>query len=479
MILNLEDNNYDDYQKVSDVYETYANFKELKYDNTFRHSLLISKGYLDKKFDLESSLMSLSLDNPNSFLLLPVIGRGHLWSTLIRRTPEGFSALLINKGSSYFHDSIEEFVFKEKNISSLIRTMQYVSPSKEHDIEDVYKNFRKNSDVAFNLKIHCGFQKVGNCFTKNIQAGIKIAQGMRKMPFKEFKKLRMESYTPYGTSPYGKKVFKWEGLSTQEMQKKFAEQIALKNPHIRSSIRKSYEIYASNKKFRQYLKENSPPLKSFYLAFDPSNSNNHLDQSQRISILLKNLTLFNFESYHKEIETIVRSVNDKNLNDSFIMTKKLLTISQYFSNNSNFIRYVNANHDPYKSLLTIFYDDVFNNSKSKTKIKRLLNRLSPDAITSCKSGILEMIKQTFPALNPLTEYRNLLKNAKKRNETILHQLRNLEYSLHIPRKIFPNIVDKLQESLSEMPMSSLRHSVEVKSKKKQENRPLVSFLESL
>jgi hypothetical protein len=460
MILNLDDNNHDDYQKVSEIYDTYANLKALKFNPAFRQSLLESKSYLNKKFDLKSSLLALTPEDPNSFLLLPVLGKGHLWSTLIRRNPEGFSTLMINKGSSYFHDPIEEFVFKEKNISSLIQSIQYVSPSKENDIEDVYRTFKNNSDDAYNLKIHCGYQKVGNCFTKNIQAGIKIAHGTRNMTFKELKQFRMDSYTPFGTNRDRKKVFKWEGMTTEEMQKKFAEQIALKNPHIRSDIKKSFEIYSSNKRFRQCLKEGVPPLDSLFLAFDSFPSAKHANSVQRIPILLKKLTLYNFETYNKKIESIVDSSNDKNLHQSFEMTKKLWTISQYFSDNSSFIRYVKANHDPLKSLVAIFYDDVFQKSKSKTKIKRLLNRLSPEAITTCKSAILQLIKKNFPAIDPSLEFKSLLKNAQKQEEKLLQTLNDIEYSIHIPRKNFPDVVDRLHESVNDMTMGKSRSSLE-------------------
>lgn len=454
MMLNLEDNNFDDYDKIRSVYDIYANLDELKINSSFKNSLIKSKLYLSDDFDLSNELTNLKKNNPNSFLLLPILADGHLWSGLIRKNDEGFSCISINKGSSYFHDPFEEFVFEEKNVNNLIDSLNFAHPSKDEDIEDIYKHFKKNSDKAYNLKLDAAPQKVGNCFTKNIQAGIKFAAATCNHSFEKLAKYRLNSYTPYGTNSTNKKKLKWQGLSTEEMQKIFSNAVAKNNPHIKNHIQSSLKTYSQNKHFRQLLKEDASPTKSLFTAFDPQNKTKGEIKAKRIANLISNLTLYNFENYTGKIESIVEKANDAELKEAFNSANTFLESSEYISNNDAFLRYLNAGHDPIKSLVKIFDNTQTQDLYGNLKIKKLLPDIMPPVIEKCKESILKILSKAYPNQALDNIYSTLLKDAEKKQENIMDNLSFANENIEQTAAFFPDVVEKLEESINNSILNS-------------------------
>jgi hypothetical protein len=450
MILNLDDNDMNDNQKIASVYDIYTRLSDLNFNQTFKDSLINSKNYLSPNFDIPMALNSLVKNNPNSFLIVPLSSQGHLWSTLIRRTDDGFSSMVINKGSSYFHDPVEEFVFKPENMDGLTKTLAFAGLSQEEDIEDVYRAFESNSNVAFNLKIDASSQKVGNCFAKNIQAAIKIAAATNQMSAHNLKTYRLKPYTPYGTHVLRKKTFKWNAPSTEDVQRKFSEQVALKNPHIKADIEEALKIYSENKRFREYLRQNREPVQALFLAFDPNQETAHWDRGDRIAHLLKNLTFYNYEAFPEKIHILVNASKKPPLMKAHQLSLRLLESYGYFSSNDTFLHFINAGHDPLKSLQRIFGSYPMDTNPTPFKIARLLQELSPDVLSQCKQEILHILSRSHAQSEVLKEYKKLLKSSREQHNREIGRLKQAKGALRHAHSCFPDVVRKLEENLEEV-----------------------------
>lgn len=481
MILNLESNSTDDYKKPADVYETYINMQEMKYNNDFRDSLRNSKAYLnDRSFEPTAlkSLNELKTNDANSFLVLPLSGIGHLWSTLIRKTDEGFSAIIVNKGSRFWHDPIEEFVFKADKVNNLSNCLSYANINSSPNIEDVYREFINKSDAAYNLKVRTSPQKTGNCFTKNIQAGIKLAQATRNLSQTDFRKLRTKEYTPYGTSNESNKTFKWESMTTEVAQRLFVEKIRERNPAISDRVETFLDIYSCNKHFGENIKTSKNPVKTLFETFDPENKTVNMGVNDRIKELLTKLTPNVFESHTEAIKNIVKSTKDTIFIEVVNDLDKYDDLGISLSRNSRFGDYIDANHDPIKSLLRVFdYSNKLKDLDSNERIKVLLDKLSPDAITKNQSAVREILMGVYGKDKMKTAYRSLVENAEEQSFLLKTQMKSTNKRLAEISKHFPLVVADVRESLSDSFMKELntkmieiKKPLETEFKKSTENK---------
>ncbi len=474
MILNVEANNSNNYKKPLDVYDVYINMKELGANNEFKNSLKNSKNCVMVPPITNIQLSNLKKNDPNSFLALPALGKGHLWSTLIRKNDEGFSATIINKGLRFWHDPIEEFVFKEKNKDKLVDALKYCGAFTMHSVEDVYRKFIDNADKKFNMAINASPQKVGNCFTKNIQAAIKLAYATRNMPTKEFNNLRLDKeYTSFGTPDKDRVTFKWDVLTTEQMQKLFVSRIVDKNPNIKPMADESLEVYTANKHFREKIKAGKDSADSFIEVFS-KNASDSLSRTEKIKEGLKNITPFTYGASREQLDSVVKGTNDKEYIDTYNKLGKFTSLSKIGMGNLYFHFFMEARHDVYKSLEHIFdRNGTMKNLPKEEKAKRLAKNLDPAILIIHRSKIKDFLKDVYKKENIDIEFNQLTQDSKKRVEETNKQMPTSKEQEKFA-EYFPIVVGQVNHRISEY------YNTIAQSLAEKENRPTdaIKFIDS-
>jgi tetratricopeptide (TPR) repeat protein len=416
MILNIESNNSNNYTKPLDVYDVYMKMKELDLHPNFIHSLKNSKDCVMIPPLTNRHLSDLKTNDPHSFLALPVLGKGHLWSTLIRKTDEGFSAMIVNKGLRFWHDPVEEFVFEKKNQNKLIHALKYCGAFKMNSVEDVYRTFIKHSDARYNISIHTSPQKVGNCFTKNIQAAIKLAYATQNLKVDELKKLRIQNpYTPFGTSEKNRVTFKWEAMPTEQMQKVFVQKIVDKNPSIAPLVRQSISVYTANKHFRENVKKGGDAVLEFKKAFEPEALKNKELQPKAIMRGMKSVTPFTYGMHRKALDRIVDATGDKEYIQVYQQLARFTDITKNSMGNLYFHFYMEARHEVLKSLEAIFdKQGAMRDRSASDKAKALLPKLDSYILMLHGGKIKQCLREAYQKENVEEEFRHLFEKSRER-----------------------------------------------------------------
>jgi hypothetical protein len=450
MIFNIEANNSNDYKKPLDVYDIYENMQELNLPVEFKKSLKNSKDCVKVPPLTSTKLSHLKKNDPNSFLALPVLGKGHLWSILIRKTEEGFSGMMINKGLRFWHDPVEEFLFQEENKNKLVGALKYCGAFKMHNVEDVYRQFIQNSDKKFNMAIHASPQKVGNCFTKNIQGAIKFAYATRNWDTNKIKALRTDQeYTSFGTPNQDKVTLKWGIMETEKMQKLFVKNVVANNPNIEKSAIQSEGIYQSNKAFRKGCKDSQDPVKFFLETFDLKMEAGHFQKGERLKSLLKNITPYTYEGKRKEIDKIVLATEDHAYIENYKKLGKYTALTKNNMGNLYFHFFIEAKHDIGKSLEKIFgKDGSYQNLSDESKNKILLEKLEPQILILHHGKIKNFLKTLYKKENVEMEYGNLYEGSKKRFLESTNKMPSPEDKKEF-EKHFPIILGQVNHRLSE------------------------------
>lgn len=413
MILNLESNNDNDFRKNQDLYEIYSNMGELDYNDDFRKSLMNSSEYRTgcEMFELKK----LEKNNPNSFMITSLIGYPHLWSALIRKTDEGFNVLMINKGLSFFNEPIKEYIFKESNIKNLVTSLEYAT-SITSSVQKAYENFEKRSNQTYSLKLNIAPQKVGNCFSKNIQAGIKVAYALSKMNAQEIRELRVKDYEPLEINEKEFKTLKWPNMNTKEANELFVDKLVEKNPAIKKHMGKYVEMYSMNKSFNDALKKGKDPLKSLFKSFDQENKTKDMSQDKRIKLLLENITYHTFAKNKAKITSIVKKSKDhefiKAYEDLKNLTKKAVNSDRNFA----YSLFVFNGLDCIESLKKIFDgDNKLKKLSDRKRVKILLNEISALKLIFHSSATKKLIEVAYGKEHVADRYVKLLENAVKKN----------------------------------------------------------------
>ncbi|MEI7564052.1 MAG: hypothetical protein WCJ39_10965, partial [bacterium] len=306
MILSLESNNNNDINKPLSVFDIYMNMQGMKTSTVLRDSLQKSRAAFANPNLIKNSLLDLRINDPKSFLVVPLHGVGHLWCSLIKKSDEGYNVYITNKGLGFWHDTLEEHVYKRASIDKLVDTINYASTDTHNNIEDVYRKFEKNSDSAYTINIDASAQKVGNCYTKNIEASIKLADATSELSPEEMRGFRISRLKEH---PYNKKTpeqkeamttLKWPEMSTEDVHMKFADGVAQRNQGIKRKVNYEVEKYTSNKLFREFLKAGKDPVESLIAAFDPDNRTEDMPRSERLKLLFKKVNDTVFDKSKKE-----------------------------------------------------------------------------------------------------------------------------------------------------------------------------------
>ncbi len=207
-----------------------------------------------------------SLEKDNRFLVQPIYSYGHCFSAVTRKLEEDkYSITFVNLGARPFErtgkgNQYKEFVYTKDEATkvlkdhSLIVRLEY--PDKVVDTNKAYENFAKNALEQYTLNVTSRDQKVGNCFLKNIEKGIRYALslGLSKTENKEFdpNSLRVSvegegKYKVKFLKPVHKTGDKTNELTTLELRRDLVNALIKKFPEFETHINREWEVYEKRK----------------------------------------------------------------------------------------------------------------------------------------------------------------------------------------------------------------------------------------
>lgn len=276
-------------------------------DVEFLNSMKRSVDYMSSEEIIES-LSSLKKGDKNSFIIVQLRGKGHVFAGIIyKRIDDKYDFVVINKGyvprrGCRKYKTYEMYTMSEDNIKYIMRGIGGVRDcSLNIEVDRVYDILEDkgeyNSDESINSKIpdirYSSFnsreQKTGNCFYKNDEAAILLAWHIA------FNK-DTKDFTPRGP------------ISKKDLHTKFAKNIqkAKINREKRDLLQyvdKQIDIYRKNKDFRKYCENNKDvsveekrkACIEIFIGEEEKDSTNEKDLMDKVDLVLKkvdNQTLY-------------------------------------------------------------------------------------------------------------------------------------------------------------------------------------------
>ena len=271
-MLSHKDNESFDREMQGLVYDVYLDTIKKHYNkgninnnfnlNNFQDSMNLSQKFLYNP-------KSINLDNvdKNKFLLLPVYSEGHAFSALAKKiNDDKYSITFVNLGArpheNFSEDNkYKEFIYTKKDAEHILKQFSINArtdyPHKVVNVERAYKTFAKKSIEEYTLHVDSHNQKVGNCFTKNIEKGIRFAVSIElsKAEYNDFNsnQLRKQINKPYKVKflkPLFKNIDKNinnKELSTISLRKDLIDSIIKKFPQYNMIIKQEWNRYDRRK----------------------------------------------------------------------------------------------------------------------------------------------------------------------------------------------------------------------------------------
>ena len=251
MLLNHSSNINDFPKSISDAFRIYNTIlKESGFATQgFAYSLEKSLLCYEKEERIPQSLPQLISNKADSFLLLPLPSIDHVFTCLVRKNKEGYSAVLTNLGEREHHAPYEEYLFS--NMDSLKRALTF--EKNRVQTGEIYDSFYKYAYAAYPLNINSQEQVVGNCFFKEIEKGMKTA----RLTPSEIRNSRISLGKLLGTPLKAK----WP-IPTKEIHRKYTEILKKEHPRMVPKIDETVSIYEKNKAFMRCLDTLNPHLSS-------------------------------------------------------------------------------------------------------------------------------------------------------------------------------------------------------------------------
>lgn len=194
-VLNLKDNDEMNFSKTTYMYPVFTDVLKEAITPEFELSMKQSeKCHLNKDSNLLNSLKGLIKNEPNSFVISPLSSSTHFFCALIRKTDEGFSATVINRGSRDSASPYMEYIFDDiSKLKSVLMENHYDAYEIGKSNKDIYTSFRQASKPEikpYRLSVFSRSQKRGNCVVKEPEAAIKYAFVTRGFTSQDLKELR-------------------------------------------------------------------------------------------------------------------------------------------------------------------------------------------------------------------------------------------------------------------------------------------------
>lgn len=262
MILNEQDNFNNHRENVLDVFENFNDvLRNYGTSRSFNNSLTNSRECYKDPNQIPNYLSSIQKNTDDSFLVIPLLAKGHLFSSVIRKVEEDgkdkFSMLVVNMGARAAergeHRQFEEYVFDRPD--NLLMSLSNIL-SNSHAIKDVYNVLENNASQRHDIAIKARDQIVGNCYLKEVEKGIKASL----VPHELVKKQRVVPGVeiPMAVMEHAKYKIGNKTIDTEKIHLHYLDILAGKNPEIAPKINQMKESYMVNKMIRSYWKGKSP-----------------------------------------------------------------------------------------------------------------------------------------------------------------------------------------------------------------------------
>ncbi len=262
MLLNQQGNINQFYDNVKETFSVYGEVLiNNGVSNDFKESIERSRDYfgilpvnnpiIGKKFHFGMLKYNLDILKPgerDSFFLVPLNTEGHLFTGLVRKIDEKedvYSLISTNLGQRSFEKFDKgthiEYIFRDRNeLESFLRV---AGNTRLKAVEDVNFFLKEGSDEKYILNIQAKDQKAPNCFTKEIDKGIKTAL----LSLEDLAKARERGVTVKAgfEASIGKSTFVMHKEFIETFKRKYSDQ-----PELLKEINEAFLAYTINKDIR-------------------------------------------------------------------------------------------------------------------------------------------------------------------------------------------------------------------------------------
>ena len=222
-----------------------------------------------------------SLNEKNRFLILPIYSFGHAFSAIVKKTndPDKYSITLVNLGARPFEmdgkgTSYKEYVCKKQDAIDVIKKHSYNVrlhyPQRAVQTQRAYKNFSAKAQEEYTVNVQSRDQKLGNCFLKNIEKGLRyaLAIGLSKVGDPNFTEDSLRVTAKSGEKqkvkflkPIHKPGEKTNELTTLELRKQLVDALAKRFPEYKKEIMEQWDIYKSKKSLTRDIVHHNGPVR--------------------------------------------------------------------------------------------------------------------------------------------------------------------------------------------------------------------------
>jgi hypothetical protein len=251
-----------------DVVKKYFNKGDLPKNfpmNQFSESILESIFFIaaPERINFES------LNEKRRFLLLPVYTKGHAFCAYVRKQEEDkYSITFINldvssKQSAKGINSYEEYIYTKKRALDILDIFSFSARnyflSKTVDTEFAYSTFKYLSMEKYNINVVSRNQKLGNCFIKNMEKGLRYALAIElsKAIDENFEtsSLRIdnktkdinEKYRVKFLEPFFKAGNRRNNFTTLQLKEELVKSLTNKFFKYKNEINSEWSVYKSKK----------------------------------------------------------------------------------------------------------------------------------------------------------------------------------------------------------------------------------------
>ena len=266
-IINLSDNNMKGRMPIATLCaniftvlkeQTSERYKDDEHIKTYEDSQEATLECIikNKKEVYHKNIAQLKPNDTKSFVIAPIFAKGHMFSTIIYKTNEGYDCIVVNKGSRSGHHKFEKYSITSNKIDNIVNLFGYNDNTDVLEIEKVYDIFSNYSNRFERITdIEAREQIVGNCYEKEVEEAVKLSTAIafgtyEKMEFPKFN-LSEQFYVSEVKIP------KWLE-STQDMHVKMLSNIKkyCQDKELINFMDETIGMYESNKEFRTKLKDN-------------------------------------------------------------------------------------------------------------------------------------------------------------------------------------------------------------------------------
>jgi hypothetical protein len=292
MILNQQPNLNSFKENVDDLLRIYGDvLVHNGVEENFRKSLGDSRDYfknfpalnqsIDTAFfarNLMRNIGKLRLGDEKSFFLHPLLGGDHLFVGIIRKIKEvdeitqkeqeKYSFVVVNLGDRKLEENkntshIEYLFHQRKDLDMFL-----LKSGKKNfeEVDQIYEELQEKANEFYYLNIYARDQRLGNCYIKEFEKGIKTAL----IPLERLKASRIKGCNIKAG------FFETIGKSTFQMHQEYIGQLLKENkndPELVDKINQFFMAYRVNKDIKRIFVKNDKPPDYFSLEVILKNMN--------------------------------------------------------------------------------------------------------------------------------------------------------------------------------------------------------------